>query len=910
MADEDGGILIGVNLDINEAEQELSRLKKKILRLQEDLYVKKSRKTNIEESLANARAELSAIQSQTKIGDNNRAIITPENVEKISELGEKIKAMEADLEASNAEIEKTTQNLQAESDWYGEVAKKAQEIRSTDEEVANATEAVANAAGNAEEALEGMGDAGEESVKQTSEAMIQMTEHLKRFEKRIIGLTKRVFVFSLITSALRNMRTWLANAVKSNDQAAAAIARLKGALLTMAQPILQIVIPAFIMLINILTRVVNAIAKVTSALFGTTIKQSAEAAKNLNDEQKALKGVGASAKKAGKNLASFDEINKLSDSDGGAGGAGAGGAIAPDFSGILEGRLSEIEAIVSGAMLAIGAILTFTGANIPLGIALMAAGAVGLVAYARENWDAIAEMLRGPIGAVVTMVSGALLMLGAVMAFTGANIPLGIALMAAGSVGLIAAASANWDELKKELQGPIGTVTALISGALLALGAVLAFSGYNIPLGIALMAAGAIGLAAVSAANWDSIKKAIQGPVGAITALISGALLVLGALLTFSGANIPLGLGLMVAGAIGLAATVAANWNTIKDTLGGTIQTIVAIVSGALLVLGAVLLFTGANIPLGLGLLIAGGAGLAATVAPRWGAILEKLKSTWADIKQWWNTSVSQYFTAEYWKDLGAKMLEGLFQGLSNIKSKITTWGSDVITNVKNVFGIHSPSKEFEEIGAYSVAGLEKGFAQMPAVTKQFQTMLAGMKTSADDLAKDTLALIEAVYKMLETVLANAAQNTRATMSQMTAEYQSMARQSVSAIQSIIAQLNAIPRNITTVHTIITQNVSSGGSSTSKTTSVKASVPKLATGAVIPPNREFLAVLGDQKSGTNIEAPYDMIVQAVRQGNAESGGGSRPITLVLELDRRQFGKATFDAYNMESQRIGVQLGGV
>ena len=40
-------------------------------------------------------------------------------------------------------------------------------------------------------------------------------------------------------------------------------------------------------------------------------------------------------------------------------------------------------------------------------------------------------------------------------------------------------------------------------------------------------------------------------------------------------------------------------------------------------------------------------------------------------------------------------------------------------------------------------------------------------------------------------------------------------------------------------------------------------IPKLAQGAVIPPNREFLAVLGDQKHGTNIEAPLDTIVEAM-----------------------------------------------
>lgn len=43
------------------------------------------------------------------------------------------------------------------------------------------------------------------------------------------------------------------------------------------------------------------------------------------------------------------------------------------------------------------------------------------------------------------------------------------------------------------------------------------------------------------------------------------------------------------------------------------------------------------------------------------------------------------------------------------------------------------------------------------------------------------------------------------------------------------------------------------------------SIPRLAEGAVIPPNKEFMAVLGDQSHGTNIEAPLDTIKQAVAE---------------------------------------------
>lgn len=62
-------------------------------------------------------------------------------------------------------------------------------------------------------------------------------------------------------------------------------------------------------------------------------------------------------------------------------------------------------------------------------------------------------------------------------------------------------------------------------------------------------------------------------------------------------------------------------------------------------------------------------------------------------------------------------------------------------------------------------------------------------------------------------------------------------------------------------------------------------IPHLATGAVIPPNAEFLAVLGDQKHGTNIEAPLDTIKQALREVEAEgtnTSGGD--IHLTVELD--------------------------
>lgn len=45
------------------------------------------------------------------------------------------------------------------------------------------------------------------------------------------------------------------------------------------------------------------------------------------------------------------------------------------------------------------------------------------------------------------------------------------------------------------------------------------------------------------------------------------------------------------------------------------------------------------------------------------------------------------------------------------------------------------------------------------------------------------------------------------------------------------------------------------------------SIPHLATGAVIPPNNKFLAMLGDQKYGTNIETPEKLLRQIIAEGN-------------------------------------------
>ena len=83
-------------------------------------------------------------------------------------------------------------------------------------------------------------------------------------------------------------------------------------------------------------------------------------------------------------------------------------------------------------------------------------------------------------------------------------------------------------------------------------------------------------------------------------------------------------------------------------------------------------------------------------------------------------------------------------------------------------------------------------------------------------------------------------------------------------------------------------------------------IPKLATGAVLPPNKPFMAIVGDQKHGTNIEAPLDTIKQAVAEVLSEIniGGNSGRIEVPVIIDGREIARAVRNAENnMGSQTV-------
>lgn len=414
-------------------------------------------------------------------------------------------------------------------------------------------------------------------------------------------------------------------------------------------PALNAILPYAIALVQIIREIADAIA----SLFGFEMTEvdysgitnagvdAGTLADNLDD------ATGA-AKELKRYLAGFDELNVLpSERNTGSGSGTAAGTGGFDFElpeydflgnavetrvneikNMLESILADITAIVSGFSLAVGAILVLTGANIPLGLGLMVAGAVGLAATIALNWNGMSNQLANTLALITGVVGGFMLALGAIMTLSGANMPLGIALLALGAVSLAASAVVNWHSSERHVTDALTTISGIVAGASLAVGALLALSGVNTPLGIALIAIGAVSIASSVALNWNAMEEAVSSPIARITTIVSTAMMALGAILAFSGGSVPLGIALMALGAASIASAVALNWNGLPQEVKKTISLITGIVSTAFLALGAVLAFTGVNIPLGIALMAAGALSLASVASLNWDTIVNAIKKT------------------------------------------------------------------------------------------------------------------------------------------------------------------------------------------------------------------------------------------------------------------------------------------
>lgn len=311
MANADGSVIIKAEIDDKQAQRELTALERKIESLQDKLNTKKSGRDSLFEQAKALGGELDAAKAKLSDMKSGSAFFTTDSIKQQQAA---VAAMEKEWNSINDQLDKQNVKLQQDEATLNRMKERAGELK---RQISNTSKSSSKIKAGFDKASAGM----------------------ESFSKRVGMLAKRALVFTVIAQALAKLRDWLADVVTVNDDARQAIAELKGALMTLAQPLVEVIIPAFTALVRILANIVSLIANVVSGLFGTTAKDSAAAAKSLNDQKNALKGVGSAAKSASRQLASFDEINKLNSDTGGS----TGGAIAADFSKI--GNFDFLDAV-------------------------------------------------------------------------------------------------------------------------------------------------------------------------------------------------------------------------------------------------------------------------------------------------------------------------------------------------------------------------------------------------------------------------------------------------------------------------------------------------------------------------------------------------------------------------------------
>lgn len=481
----------------------------------------------------------------------------------------------------------------------------------------------------------------------------------------------------------------------------------------------------------------------------------------------------------------------------------------------ISAQLMTILAIAGIALTAIGLILLFSG-SLLWGIAFIIAGASALsVAVVALNQGNVSEEAEGMLINIMTIAGTVMLALGVILLCFGVVSPLSIGLVVAGAASLAGAIALKpklvFENVSKFFTDNAGLIVG-ISLALLVLGIVLCVFGIVTPLSIGMIVVGVTGLVAELALNWNYVTEQVTKFFKDNSGLIVGvslALLVIGIILCFTGVGIPLAIGLIVVGAAGLAAEVALNWNYIATSITNFIKDnsgLIVGVSLALIVLGIILLFTGVGIPLAIGLLVAGGASLAAAIAPNWNFIVDKVEEVWGSIESFWNDNIAPWFTVQKW----AELAKNIWNGITSTLSGLASWfGSVFSTAWQAIVDVFSPVGEI-------FVNIKDG-------------IVTAFKSVVNALIDGINAVVKLPFEGLNGVL--------------------------DTIQGI-SFLGISPFDWLSWRLPIPQ------------------IPHLAKGAVIPPNREFLAVLGDQKHGTNIEAPLDTIVEAFNIALSQNGNGA------------------------------------
>lgn len=216
----------------------------------------------------------------------------------------------------------------------------------------------------------------------------------------------------------------------------------------------------------------------------------------------------------------------------------------------------------------------------------------------------------------------------------------------------------------------------------------------------------------------------------------------------------------------------------------------------------------------------------------------------------------------------------------------------------------------------------------MTGITNAQMAFWANLSDGAVSAVTEMNAQIATMATNAENAFTHAWQNVIASMSNSSTPFQNIASgintYMRASLNNLITGLNNVLRNsLGQMNTVLQQLRSTNVMGAYPFGAIKniriPQIPKLAQGAVIPANHEFLAILGDQQHGTNIEAPLDTIVQAMLTALNATGVGrgataeeiaAAMTNIVVQFDGRQVGRvvaAQIDENRREDGKFAYNL---
>ena len=338
MANADGSVIFSCDLDSTKAQKKLSKLRDEISELNSKLEKETGNKMNLEKQLDAASQAAKATEERVKMLRkeverlNDREWIQKQGFtqnEYQTQVLDRRAAAEAELKQQEELLHTQTKEVKTLSAAYEETTANIDSMTARlDKAKVTAGELIANTEQERRER------------EAENSALAKAGQYAARFRDQVKSLARSMLVFSVITAALMALRKQIKAAIETSAEASDAFARLKGALLTLAAPLMDVLIPALTWLMNLLAAIVSEIVTIISILSGKSKKSMETSGKNLYKEAAAIDATGKAAKEATDALAAFDEINKLSTTTSVGDGGGGASAIAPDFD-FDEGPMME-----------------------------------------------------------------------------------------------------------------------------------------------------------------------------------------------------------------------------------------------------------------------------------------------------------------------------------------------------------------------------------------------------------------------------------------------------------------------------------------------------------------------------------------------------------------------------------------